>query len=216
MAVAARRAGPTPRPTGRIGRVRWAVARRDRPTPRLADTRANPSRGAPESLTEPEPPVTVRALSASPAADAPASSAHRTPVRRGLNRLALLDRPTGRSSAATNAAGPASWSTWKSRSSVASPAAEGGGSTTVPPAPTAAAPPATTTSTYIHASGQGTWRSDPPSSRLRPLRSSGAAANVLTWAIAMSSATRIGCTSRAVWDRRYPPCSAAMRPVASA
>jgi hypothetical protein len=87
----------------------------------------------------------------------PASTAHRTLARHGLNRLPLLDRSTGWSSAdrstgwssaATNAAGPASWSTWPSRSSVPSPAAAAGGeSTTVPPAPTAAAPPDTTKST---------------------------------------------------------------------
>ena len=56
----------------------------------------------------------------------PASTVHRILTRHGLNRLAWLDRPTGSPSAATNAPGPANWSTSTSRNSATSPTAAAG------------------------------------------------------------------------------------------
>jgi transposase len=42
----------------------------------------------------------------------PASTVHRVLVRNGLNRLAWMDRPTGRVIRGSTPTGPASWSMW--------------------------------------------------------------------------------------------------------
>jgi hypothetical protein len=51
----------------------------------------------------------------------PASTVYRVLVRHGCNRLAWLDRPTGRPIRRYEHLGPATWSTWTSRSWAVSP-----------------------------------------------------------------------------------------------
>jgi transposase-like protein len=70
----------------------------------------------------------------------PAPTVHRVLVRHGCNRLAWLDRPTGRPIAATNTHDPVTWSIWMSSSSAASPPGAATGSTAGLPGRSTAAP----------------------------------------------------------------------------
>ena len=96
-------------------------------------------------------------------------------------------------------------------------------------------PPSTASSPSRSRASGSTWtlavrppEREPPAGRCPPAGSVlayrsgcgviplGRAWNARTASIAMSRASRIGSLSRAVWARRYPPCSAASRPIDNA